>query len=125
METAINITLPEDFYMLCSIYQIKPAVFVQNFIDQVSFPSFYSNPTGSNRWATFCFLNFLDVEESKYEVNEDLESQYLNLFSDAIRYNHDLNPEDMVKSVKAGREIMKQWLKAVLTERTKYITDNL
>jgi len=125
METTINITLPEDFYTLCSIYQIKPEVFVQNFIDQVSFPSFYSNPTGSNRWVTFCFLNFLDLEESKYEVNEDLESQYLNLFSDAIRYNHDVNPEDMVQSVKAGREIMKQWLKAVLTERTKYITDNL
>lgn len=125
METAINITLPEDFHTLCSIYQIKPEVFVQNFIDQVSFPSFYSNPAGSNRWATFCFLNFLDLEESKYEVNEDLESQYLNLFSDAIRYNHDVNPEDMVKSVKVGREIMKQWLKAVLTERTKYITDSL
>ncbi|QNK64405.1 hypothetical protein H7F33_07980 [Pedobacter sp. PAMC26386] len=54
-----------------------------------------------------------------YQVNEELESQHLNLFSDASRHNHDINPEDMVKSVKGGREIMKQWLKAVLTERTK------
>lgn len=125
METAISITLPEDFHTLCSIYQIKPEVLVQSFIDQVSFPSFYSNPIGNNRWATFCFLNFLDVEESKYEVDEDLESKYLNLFNDAIRYNLDVSPEDMIKSVKSGREIMRQWLKAVLAERTKYITDNL
>lgn len=25
----------------------------------------------------------------------------------------------------AGRKVMSQWLKAVLAERTKYITDNL
>lgn len=125
METAINVTLPEDFNTLCSIYQIKPEVLVQSFIDQVSFPSFYSNPIGSNRWATFCFLNFLDVEESKYQVDEGLETQYLVLFNEAVRFNLDVNPEDMIKSVESGREIMRQWLKAVLAERTKYITDNL
>jgi len=58
-------------------------------------------------------------------VDEDLESKYLGLFNNAIRYNMDLNPQDMATSVKAGREIMRQWLKTVLAERIKYITDSL
>ncbi|MET4139674.1 hypothetical protein [Pedobacter sp. UYP1] len=125
METAINVTLPEDFYILCSIYQIKPEVFIQQFINQVSFPSYFSNPTGSDCWATLCFLNFIDVQSPKFQVNEDLEIHYLNLFKKAIRYNLVTSPEDKVKVVNSGRKVIRHWLKAVLADRTKYITDSL
>lgn len=125
METPINITLSEDFYTLCSIYQIKPEYFIQTFIDQVSFPSFYSRPSDKDRWATFFFLQFLETEESHYDVNRELEEHYLSLFRKAIRCNFKDDPEDMPASVEAGRNMMKQWLKAVLAERAKYITDKL
>lgn len=125
METPINITLSVDFYTLCSIYQIKPEYFIQTFIDQVSFPSFYSRPNDKDRWATFFFLQFLETEESNYDVNRELEEHYLSLFLKAIRCNFKDEPEDMSASVEAGRTMMNQWLKAVLAERAKYITDKL
>ncbi|WP_158797516.1 hypothetical protein [Pedobacter sp. L105] len=125
MKITIDITLPEDFYTLLSIYQIKPDVFVQYLANQISFPVFYSHPTGSNRWATYFFLDFLESEESEYEVNEELEAKYLKVFKRAIGYNFDQTTDEFTKSEQAGREIMNQWLKAVLAERTRYITDNL
>ncbi|MBB5647657.1 hypothetical protein [Pedobacter cryoconitis] len=125
METPINITLSEDFNTLCSIYQIKPEYFIQTFIDQVSFPSFYSRPSDKDRWATFFFLQFLEIEESHYDVNRELEEHYLSLFRKAIRCNFKDDPEDIPASVEAGRNMMNQWLKAVLAERAKYITDKL
>jgi len=58
METQIQLSLPEDFSMLCTIYQIKPELILEQFINQVSFPRFYSNPNGSEKWATYFFLTF-------------------------------------------------------------------
>lgn len=125
METIIKVTLPEDFMSLCTIYQIKPDFFIQTFINQVSFPVFYSQPHQNDRWATFFFLKFLDVEESAYEVNEDLEDQYLELFTRMVKQNFIDHQDDPIEVEKAAREIMNQWLKAVLAERSQYIIDNL
>ncbi|KEQ28381.1 hypothetical protein N180_01745 [Pedobacter antarcticus 4BY] len=81
METTVQLALPEDFSTLCTIYQINPATLIQGFINQVFFPCFYSNPTGTDRWATYFFLNFLDVEEDAYEVDRELEEPYLRIFN--------------------------------------------
>jgi hypothetical protein len=94
METNMKITLPEDFIILTSIYQIRPEVIVQLFVDQISFPGFYSRPYGKGRWATFFFLHFLDIEESKYEVNEEIEDEYLQKFTHALRRNFHPHPYD-------------------------------
>jgi hypothetical protein len=125
METNMNINLPEDFTILCSIYQIKPETFIQSFVDQVSFPCFYSRPHGTDRWATFFFLYFLDVEESKYEVNGELEDEYLQKFTDALKQHFYPNTYDEAKAEEIGRAVMRQWMKAAMADRTKYIIDNL
>ena len=124
METQIQLSLPEDFSMLCTIYQIKPELILQQFIDQVSFPRFYSNPNGSEKWATYFFLNFLDREESKYEVDRELENHYLNIFNSTLLKLVKMGGDHAIPE-EAGRKVMRQWLKAVLAERSKYITDNL
>lgn len=124
METNIQVSLPEDFSTLCTIYQIRPELLIQQFIDRVSFPGFYSNPNGSNKWATYFFLNFLDREESKYEVDRELESHYLSIFNSTLLKLVKMGGDNAIPE-EAGRKVMRQWLKAVLAERTKYITDNL
>ncbi|WP_158798660.1 hypothetical protein [Pedobacter sp. L105] len=125
METTIHITLSEDFETLCSIYQINPEYFVQQFINQVSLPEYYSSPSNNNRWGTLFFLQFLEVELSHYEVNRELEEHFLDTFDQAMQYNYDANPASCDTSMTTGRDIMRNWLKAVLAERAKYITDTL
>jgi hypothetical protein len=124
METQIQLSLPEDFSTLCTIYQIKPELLIQQFIDQVSFPGFYSNPNGRSKWATYFFLNFLDREESKYEVDRELESHYLSIFNSTLLKLVKMGGDNAIPE-EAGRKVMRQWLKAVLADRTRYITDNL
>jgi len=124
METNIQLSLPEDFSMLCTIYQIKPELLIQQFVDQVSFPGFYSNPNGSSKWATYFFLNFLDREESKYEVDRELENHYLSIFNSTLLKLVKMGGDNAIPE-SAGRKVMNDWLKAVLADRTRYITDNL
>ena len=121
----MNLNLPEDFIILCSIYQIKPNVIVQTFIDQVSFPGFYSRPDGKDRWATLFFLHFLETEESQYEVNDEMEDEYLRKFTDALKQHFYPNTYDELRAAEKGRAVMRQWMKAALSDRTKYIMDNL
>ena len=125
MEANTKIHLPEDFNILCSIYQIKPESIIQSFVNEISFPSFYSRPNDTDRWATYFFLHFLDVEESKYEVNEDMEDHYLKRFTDVLKNNFENHRDDVLKAENDGREIMRQWHKAALAERARYLTDNL
>ena len=125
METNMNITLPEDFNTLCSIYQINPENLIQSFVNEVSFPSFYSRPNDTDRWATYFFLHFLDVEETKYDVNEDMEDHYLKRFTDVLKHNFENHFDDVSKAENDGRDVMRQWHKAALAERARYITDNL
>lgn len=124
METTINLNLSEDFSALCCIYQIKPDIFLQTVVDQISFPSYYSNPMGNDRWATFCFLNFLQEEESKYLVDEALQEKYFMELQASNIYNIYAEDTEIEESKLKIKEIMNQWLKAVLAERSKYITEN-
>ncbi|WP_158799428.1 hypothetical protein [Pedobacter sp. L105] len=125
METTIHLTLSEDFETLCAIYQIQPEYFIQTFIDQVSLPEYYSDPSNSNRWGTLFFLHFVETELSHYNVDRKLEDRFLTAFNQAMKYNFDAQSSTCETSLATGRNIMRQWLKAVLAERTKYITDNL
>jgi len=125
METTIQITLSEDFETLCSIYQIKLEYFIQTFIDQVSLPEYYSSPSSDNRWGTLFFLQFLEAELSHYNVNRELEDHYLVAFDQAMKYNYDANSAANETALTTGKNIMRQWLKAALAERAKYLTDNI
>lgn len=124
METTIKVNLSEDFSALCCIYQIKPDVFFQTIADQISFPSYYSNPMGNDRWATFCFLNFLQEEESKYQVDEALQDKYFMELQASNIYNIYADNTELEESKSKIKGIMNQWLKAVLAKRSSYIIEN-
>jgi len=125
MKTSININLPEDFTTLCTIYQINPETFIQAFIEEVSFPQFYSRPTATDRWATFFFLNLLRKVDVSININEELEDEYLNKFNTALQSSFDTNGSDETAAQAAGRRVMKDWMKAVVAERARYLTDYL
>ena len=124
MEIDIQITLKEDFNMLCSIYEIKPEVIIQSFIDQVSFPCYYSQvDKEKDKWAILFFLQYLDSDDYEDEINEKLQDYYLDRFSKVVAKNLDKHPKDRHRAEEAGRHVIKQWEKAVLAERARYITD--
>ena len=125
METTITLNLSEDFSTLCCIYQIKPDIFFQTVADQISFPSYYSNPMGNDRWATFCFLNFLQEEEPKYHVDRILEERFLHELDAVTDYNIYAPPTEMENSKIKITEVMNKWLKEVVTKRSSYIIKNL
>jgi len=125
MKTSININLPEDFTTLCTIYQTNPETFIQAFIEEVSFPTFYSRPTATDRWATFFFLNLLRKVDVSIHINQELEDEYLNKFNTALQSSFDTNGSDETAAQAAGRRVMKDWMKAVIAERARYLTDLL
>ncbi|MDO7743087.1 MAG: hypothetical protein MUP99_04910 [Pedobacter sp.] len=125
MKTSININLPEDFTTVCTIYQINPETFIQAFIGEVSFPTFYSRPTATDRWATFFFLNLLRKVDVSIHINQELEDEYLNKFNLAMQSSFDILGSDETAAQAAGRRVMKDWMKAVVAERARYLTDLL
>lgn len=125
METTIQLTLPEDFNTLCTIYQIKPEYFIQTFINKISLPAYYSESNDKDKWGTLFFLQFLETEYEHYDVNRELENKFLTSFNRSMRYSFEANTTYNEATGITGREIMRQWLKAVLAERAKYLTDPL
>lgn len=125
MESQMNINIPEDLSILCTIYQIKPETLVQLFVDKVSFPFYYSNTTGNDRWATLFFVNLLELHDSCYEVDEELEEQYLRTLTQTLLRLLEIDRKDVVKKEEEARKIMRQWYKAVLSKRAEYLTNNL
>lgn len=125
MKIDLKITPTEDFTTLCSIYNIQPEMLIQSFIDQISFPCYYSKDEDDEKWALLFFLQYLDSDSYNEVINEKLQDYYLNIFSKVIAENLDSFPGDPLKAQEAGRKIIRKWHKAVLAERTKYITDQL
>ena len=125
MEVQLNLNLPEDFSNLCTIYQIKPENILQALMDQVSFPCFYSQANGKERWATLFFLNYLDQEKAVCNVDEELEDQYLKTFTDTVKQVSAQHPTEELKTEQAGRKVMEKWMKATVAQRASYLTNGL
>jgi len=125
MEITINVQVPEDFMSLCTIYNIQPQQFVQSFINKVSFPSYHTGTSKQMKWATLFFLQYVELKDQDSDTEFDLEDHYLQSFTDTLAKNMAENNDNGSKAREAGREVMREWQKAVLTERAKYITDQL
>ena len=125
METTIKIDVPEDLMSLCTIYNIQPQKVMECFAKNVSFPTYYTDVNGKNKWATLFFLQLIDAKEDETETDIDLEEHYLQLFNDTLARHMDEHDDDGVKAREAGRNVIRQWQKAVIAERAKYILDGL
>ena len=63
--------------------------------------------------------------EQDSDTEFDLEDQYIQCFTDTLAENMEKHKDGGAKAREAGREVIRDWQKAVLAERTKYITDQL
>lgn len=125
MEYQIKIDVPEDLMSLCMIYNIQPQKVIECFVQHVSFPSYYSEVNGKNKWATLFFLQMIDAKEDETETDIGLEDHYLQYFNDTLTAEKEKYDDGGVKAREAGRNVIRNWQKAVLAGRVKYITDQL
>jgi len=125
METTIKIDVPEDLLSLCTIYNIRPQKVMECFAKNVSFPTYYTDVKGKNKWATLFFLQLIDAKEDETETDIELEEHYLQCFNDTLAIQMKEHNDDGAKAREAGRNVIRQWQKAVIAERAKYILDGL
>jgi len=125
METTIKLNVPEDLLSLCTIYNIQPQKVLECFAKNVSFPRYYTDVNGKNRWATLFFLQLLDGKEDETETDIGLEEHYLQHFNDTLAIQMEEHNDNGVKARAAGRNVIRNWQKAVIAERAKYILDGL
>ena len=79
----------------------------------------------NTKWATLFFLQYTELMEQDSDTEFDLEDHYLQYFTDTLAENMEKYKDGGAKAREAGREVIRDWQKAVLAERTKYITDQL
>lgn len=116
----INVTIdsPEDFSVLCDLFKVEPQAFLQKFVDRVSFPFYYSQPDGDERWATLFFLYYLAQQERSEEDMEQHEP-FMNELADVVFKQLDSSHKNAARAELAGRKVMKQWHKQVMAKRGK------
>jgi len=125
MDTTIKINVPEDLMNLCTIYNIQPQKVIECFVKNVSFPSYYTDVNGKNNWATLFFLQLLDDQEDETETDIGLEDHYLQHFNDTLARALEEHDDNGLKTREAGRRVIRDWQKAVLAERARYLIDQL
>lgn len=108
----INCTfeLPEDFQQVCDIFGYQPEQVLQRFMEEVSFPEFFSDPDNDHRWATLFFLYNMNTGDD--ELNNQLKEHqpYIDQMAKTVL-------KDPKKAEVACRKIMKQWHKHILEKR--------
>lgn len=119
MDLNLKISLPEDFRMLCDLFQVDPETVIQKFINRVSFPFYYSRPDGNERWATLFFLN--EIVEGNPQVHADLmlHEPFMDELAEVVFKYLDGGSKNVEKAEIAGRKVMKKWHKQVLATRKK------
>lgn len=115
----INITInpPEDFKILCDIFQISPEAIIQKFTEQLSLLDYYRNPQGRDRWATLFFLNYLDTQHTMTEAAFASHHYYLDLLLNMLSLNIDKEDENAAKIEAQGRKIISAWHSHALASR--------
>ncbi|MNV64906.1 hypothetical protein D3C71_1575710 [compost metagenome] len=119
MDINLKVSLPQDFTILCDLFQVSPETIIQNFINKVSFPFYYSRPDGNERWATLFFLN--DITENYPNIEEEfpLHEPFMDALAEVVFNHSGTEPKNIEKAEIAGRKIMKKWHKHILAIRNK------
>ncbi len=125
MKYTFELELSEDFHMLCDIFRIKPETIIQKIISRISFPFYYSNLNDKERWATLLLLDYLGTDHEITDEEFDFHRPYMDQLGDSVMGILRKDRDATKKAEAAARKVMKQWHKAVLAERAKYIIDDL
>lgn len=116
MKINVSIDPPEDFSMLCDLFKVEPEAFLQKFVDRVSFPFYYSQPDGDERWATLFFLYYLG-QQPGYDEEMEQHEPFMNELAEVVFKQLDSSHRNAEKAALAARKVMKQWHKQVIAKR--------
>lgn len=119
MDLNLKITLPEDFKILCDLFQVEPEEIINKFISRVSFPFYYSRPDGNERWATLFFLNEISEGNPSVQAELPLHEPFMDALAEVVFKHLDTGNKNVEKAELAGRMVMKKWHKHILAERKK------
>lgn len=112
-KTREQLRFSPDFKQACEIFDLKPLDVLQQFMDNVSLPSYFAEPMSPDRWAnTF----MLECVLSRLEGNDLMErfSVFFDSITEAVLSDRDDKEE-------VSRKIMDEWHKAVLEGRIEEI----
>lgn len=119
METQLTINLPDDFRIVCDIFQIKPEVFIQKFLETASLPYYYSDPECENKWAALFLLKYLKT----YHMisNEDflMHQPFLDQLAEIISIKAVETVEERNAIEIRGRDIIREWHEHLSAIRAK------
>ncbi|SOD12236.1 hypothetical protein [Pedobacter xixiisoli] len=124
METPIKLELPEDFIMICEIFEIRPQEFIQKILDEISLPRYYSGQNGKEIWSTLIMLEHLDTidfSEEKLALHEP----YMEKLHNIVSQKPSTSEEEVELTETEARNLMVEWHKAILAYRSKYLLDGL
>lgn len=119
MKIKITITPPEDFMVLCDLFKVEPQELLQQFVERVSFPFYYSQPDGDERWATLFFLQYLSVEKQHLKDEMEQHEPFMNELAEVVFRHLDGSQKNVLKAELAGRKVMDKWHKHLIAKRGK------
>lgn len=105
-----------DFKQACEIFGLNPLDVVQQFVDNVSLPTYFSFPLRPDRWANMFMLECV-LGHIKDETILNRCDKFLGRITDAIQVSKGDKEE-------ICREVMDEWHRAVLEERIKDVMDD-
>lgn len=108
MERTIKIELPDDFRMLCEIFNYDPQSVIQEFIDRISLPEYYYDPHDPHRWATLFFLDYMDHFAAEQEHPGEVHDKFIRKLNKKIK-----SAKSARKTKEACREVLEEWHKAI------------
>lgn len=118
MKFALTIDLPEDFKHLYEIFDFNPEQIIQRFVNEVSFPVFYSNRKGAHLWATFFFLDFMKAAGAQSIEKSEHFEPFMDRIAKSIT-------KEQTKGESSIRKIMTEWHRDVLRNRSEDMLNRL
>lgn len=119
MKMNVTINGTEDFNVLCELFKVDPQALIQKFVDQVSFPFYYSQPDGDERWATLFFLYYIGLQGKNIEIEMPQHEPFMNQMAEVV-FNHlEAGHQYAAKAEIAGREVMKAWHQHIMEKRAE------
>lgn len=117
MKMNVTINPTEDFSILCDLFKVEPQELLQKFVERVSFPFYYSQPDGDQRWATLFFLCYLGQQGKDNELEMAEHEPFMTELAEVVFKHLETGQKNTDKAALAGRKVMKQWHKQVMAKR--------
>lgn len=114
MKMTIQIEIPDDFRMVCEIFDFSPEEVIREFTKWVSLPRYFSDVEYEHRWANLFFLDYIDLMEHRQAQPNDIHEKYMNILNKRTEA-----AKSSQKRENACREVLNEWHEAVKRQKDK------